>query len=55
MYLYVITLILSKFVNQAYKRCMVIQTPLSRLHTCKNSLMLLQTQLVRLHKIGQLI
>jgi hypothetical protein len=55
MYLYVITLKLSKFVNQTYKRCTVIQTHLSRLQIFKNLLMLLQTQLVRLHKSGQLI
>jgi hypothetical protein len=55
MYLYVITLKLSKFVNQTHKRCMVIQTHFFRLQTFKNLLTLLQTQLVRLHKTGQLI
>lgn len=48
MYLYVIILKLSKFVNQTYKRCMVIQTHLPKLQTFKNSLILLQIELLRL-------
>ncbi len=55
MYLYVITLQLSKFANQTYTWCMVIQTHLSKLQTFQSSLMLLQTHQVGLHMIRLLI
>ncbi len=55
MYLYVITLQLSKFTNQTYTWCMVIQTQTSKLQTFQSSLMLLETHHVGSHMIGLLI